>query len=168
MEEPEFNTPIIINRPDLKTKTRFFTEWGLALAGWIMWFFLVRPFLLVLAWLVGYELFYIHMVKYRGFENAPLFLQYGGLILVIYLIMQGWNLYNARRFRGKERRMRPEDVTDAEMADFFEMDEDDIRALKECERVDAEFLENNVIMFYAQSFDRPRQGRFVPQDLKTG
>jgi len=166
MRESEYKAPIIINRPDLKTKTRFFTEWGLALAGWAMWFLLVRPFFLLLAWMIGYKLFYIHMVKYRGFENIHLFFKYGVVVLTIYLVLQGWNLYNARRFRGRERRKRPEDATAAEMADFFEMSEDDIRMLKQCHRVDVDFLKKGVIVFDSKLLNRARRGRFKPYDLE--
>src|SRR6056297_2551621 len=130
MKEPEFDQSIIIDRPDLKTRTRLYMEWGATVVGWILWFFLVRPFILLLAWVVGYKLFYIHMFKYKGIENLDLFLKYGCAILVIYFVMQAWNLYNARRFRGKDRRTSPRFASDSEMAEFFEMSVEEVEGLK--------------------------------------
>lgn len=140
---------IIINRPEALSSLRRRTEWGITTIGWILWFFLARPFIIVFLWILGVRLFYEHMVRLGGFQGLrEIFGLYLGIILLIFALVRGWNLYNVSKFRKKSRRKNGTKMKDQDMQEFFKINPqglDDLRGLKnaEVDFLDFHYLEIN-------------------------
>jgi biofilm PGA synthesis protein PgaD len=112
--------PDFIYRSDLQTLRQKSTSAVISSLGWIVWVYLFIPLLSAFAWWLGYrrvDRYLIH--NDAGFVQqieliAPIIIVLGAFLLL-------WAVYNLRRFRNKERRERPTDVTIAEVAHFFEI-----------------------------------------------
>ena len=163
-KKPDFAEGIIIDKPSFKSKTRNLTEWSMSIFGWILWFFLFRPFVLLITWVLGYDILYVQMYKLEGYKNIDRFLMFGIIIASLYVLLRAWNVYNAKRFRGKDRRKRAEDVDVKGMADFFETTPDQMQSLQECRSVDVVFLEKGEIRLESDEFDDAITATYDPQN----
>lgn len=160
---------IIIEKPQLIRKFRFFSEMSLAVIGWTVWLFIVRPIFLVLLWIMGFSIFYEEIIKNESVKNLKQLWVYLIVIMLLYTILQLWNRYNVIRFRGKERRRSSAPASDKEMGAFYEMTEEDVRNLKRWEMVDVHFYPDNQIVF-EDAMDRDSAqicGRFDPDTMNT-
>ena len=144
---------IIIDRPDLMTKTRRYGESTTAAIAWVLWVFLTRPLLFIALWAFGARVFYVEMVKSVGWRNWEAFGKYFLGIIGICLLLLFWNRYNVMRFRGKERRRASLKVTDVEMASFYRMSEQDVRHIKNWKVVNVQFLPGRRLLFGSGSID---------------
>lgn len=138
---------IIINRPSLMTGTRMFTEFSVATIGWILWYALMRPVLMLLTWFLGLRFFYVEVIRMKGWQSLGQYGKYFLVIAVIYAVIQGWNFYNIWRFRGKDRRSGAGPVSDADMGSFYQISGQDVASLKDQKVLKVSLLENNKIVF---------------------
>ena len=164
-EKRDFGEGIIIDRPALKTRKRNLTEWSLSFLGWVLWFFLLRPFILLVTWVFGYDIVYVQMYKLEGYKNLDRFLVFALIVMSIYIVLRAWNVYNARRFRGKDRRRRAENADPESMAKFFETTPEKMKALAASKSIDAEFLDNGVVRMTSTDLDEPVEVVFDPQNM---
>ena len=144
---------IIIDRPDLMTRTRRYGESTTAAIAWALWVFLTRPLLFIALWAFGARVFYVEMVKSVGWRNWEAFGKYFLTIIGICLLLLFWNRYNVMRFRGKERRRASKEVADVEMASFYRMLEQDVRHIKNWKTVNVQFLPGRRLLFGSGSAD---------------
>jgi poly-beta-1,6-N-acetyl-D-glucosamine biosynthesis protein PgaD len=103
---------IIINKTFDLGFYRCNSELGVAATGWLIWFFMIRPLLLLTAWSFGFHIFYAQFVKLGEYKNLRIFGYYFLVMAAIYTVLQLWNRYNVYRFRGKERRKSGFHVSD--------------------------------------------------------
>ncbi len=113
---------LIISRPENLSQGRKGVEAWITAAGWVLWAFLCRPVFLGILWFLGFEVFYEHMIRLKGIQGlADYTVIYAVVIFVLYILIRGWNAYNSRKFRGKNRRIRSALVTAKEMGRFFDL-----------------------------------------------
>src|SRR5271154_7383806 len=103
---------LIIYHPHALNPLRKGVELGVTVVGWFIWAILCRPLLLAFLWFLGFELFYEHMIRLGGYKALLSFaFIYFGSIFLMYLLIRGWNFYNSKKFKGKDRRKNVRDVT---------------------------------------------------------
>ncbi len=137
---------LIIDNPTGASWIQRFSQRAITLAFWVVFGFLFRPLLTLLAWLVGGHFFSRAMIQNQGYQ--ALITSAGFYLLVIALIVSlliGWALYNLLRFRNNERRTRqPDPVTAAEQAAFYGLDEATVRQLQGANRLVLHIDENGL------------------------
>ena len=138
---------IIIEKSPKIGKYRRVSEGGVAAFGWLVWFAMIRPLLLLTIWCFGIRVFYEEMIELGGFNNLRVFGVYFLVILGIYTILQLWNRYNVLRFRGKDRRQGGLPASNYKMGAFFQMPEEKVETLKKENAIDVHFLPDQSIVF---------------------
>ena len=98
---------IIIDRPDLQSKSKR-ALFGVLTAGlWTFYLYLLLPLASLLAWWLGFVVVYEEMVMRRGWEKLlELIGVYGAIVLAMGLVQVGWALTNWLRFYGRRDRRR--------------------------------------------------------------
>lgn len=108
--------------------------------GWIVWFLLFRPIVVILLWFIGVRIFYHHIIRLGGLQGIVTSLKvYGWIIILVLVVERAWNLYNILKFRGKERRRTSEEVTKGELGDFLHLPAKGINTLHESENISIDF-----------------------------
>ncbi len=114
----------IIERPDLQSTRQAVAYASLTAAFWALWLYLWLPLLALLAWSLGIEQAYKYMVVLGGYRDVVRLLAvYGLVILLLGGLLITWAVYNILRFRGVENRSANLEITPAEIARDFGMDQ---------------------------------------------
>lgn len=163
-QRSDFDKGIIIDKPSFKSKTRNLSEWSMSIMGWLLWFFLLRPFILLVAWVLGYDIFYVQMYKLEGYKNLDRFFFFCVIIVSIYVVLRAWNIYNARKFRGKDRRKRAGNADSESMARFFETTPEQLNELQHCRSVDVVFMDDGRIRIESAELNKSINAKFDPQN----
>jgi biofilm PGA synthesis protein PgaD len=120
---------LIIDRPQLVSRSRRFLYGMATLFFWYLWFYLWLPVVTFIAWLVSGFLGYREMVQlsnYRDLLHA--FSWYALVILILGGGLLAWATYNLLRFRGKERRRPLPDVSLETYAQYIGVAQSDLAA----------------------------------------
>jgi poly-beta-1,6-N-acetyl-D-glucosamine biosynthesis protein PgaD len=113
---------LIISRPRALSTMRKGTEMTVTAVGWIIWAVLCRPLLLAFLWFLGFKNFYEHMIRLKGMLGlADLAFIYFTVVFALYLLIRGWNSYNAWKFKGRERRVRNPSVSAQDLERLFNL-----------------------------------------------
>jgi len=137
---------LIIDRPEALGPFRRSLEWSITSIGWIIWFFLCRPVILILLWLLGFRLFYEHMIRLGGLRGLQEFFWiYSGMVLSIFLILRGWNVYNLRKFNKKSRRQNSAVVTGLELEQYFKMPPGGMKDLQGWKDISIDFMSDHFL-----------------------
>ena len=107
IDDPLQNYPekLIINRPDLKSMPLIFGERILTLLFWGFWFYLWLPLISVIAWLLGFQILYLHIMELGGLDEF--FVQLNIFSIGIFAasgILALWSFYNLKRYGAYNRR----------------------------------------------------------------
>lgn len=138
--------PLIIESPDLQTLRQRYAFAALTLVFWVIWFYLWIPVISLLAWLLGLEFFYQHMVVLEGLRGLlDTGVWYALVVVAIGLAFVSWSYFNLLRFRGKDKRRRPPEVPDEEMARFFGIDQADLQHARRARRLVVRYGEDGSI-----------------------
>ncbi len=116
---------IIIDRPELQSKSKRAVYGVLTAALWSFYLYLLLPLATLLAWWLGFTAVYEEMVMRRGWEALlELIGVYGSIVLAMGLAQVGWALGNWLRFYGRHdrRRERPPVVLPEFAEPLFLMD----------------------------------------------
>ncbi|OGV41718.1 MAG: poly-beta-1,6-N-acetyl-D-glucosamine biosynthesis protein PgaD [Lentisphaerae bacterium GWF2_49_21] len=144
-DQKQFDKPLIIDRPALVSKTKYYTEWSLHILGWVAWMILIRPLIIVILWYVTLRFFKYELIDLEGMDNPEYFGIGAGVLIIIYLLMFGWSRYNAWRFKGKDRRITRGEATPDKMAEYYKVHQENILALQESSNIDFYFLKDDII-----------------------
>lgn len=133
-ETKSIKIPQIINRPQLvpNSKKSFFAF--LALLGWLSWFYFFSPLLTLLLWLFGYKRFNDYII-YEWQTTLNNLKEYEKFFLLAASIFISWALYNWLRFKNKKRRKGYGQVSTADIANFFQLEEQEIKNLQHSNRI---------------------------------
>ncbi len=161
----ETQESFIINKKELLTPFRKGSEFSFMLLGLIVWFFMLRPFLILLLWMLGVKFFLYHMVTLKGisglFEKSILFLS---IILFIFFLVRGWNVYNSTKFKNANRRKNVRDVSSDDLESFFQIKKGGLEKIHAWKTLSVEFTDRHSIKF--KSITAPQEknieGRFKP------
>ena len=125
---------IYVDVPHLVSRQR---KLGDALATgmmWILYSYLWAPLISLVAWLLGFEFAYNVMIRLGGLHTLPpLLIMYFSMLALILSSVVIWSLINRLRFSGQDRRKGVVPVTDTEIAEFFELEQSDLAAMREGE-----------------------------------
>ncbi len=131
---------IFIHAPGLRHRHRRAGDQLLTLLMWGIYAYLWLPFISLVAWYLGVDLFYQEMVINGGFEA---FLDLSGwyllIIFLILLVVAGWSTSNYFRFRDQNRRRVPSQVGEEAIAAWFGVDPAALAAMKKAGRLEMEF-----------------------------
>ena len=120
---PALKSPIIL-RPDLQSPQQGVVYGVLTLVFWAFWLYLWLPLLALIAWSLGVQQAYKYMVVLGGYRDLlHLLATYGLIILLLGGALVTWAIYNIVRFRGIENRSANLDITHAEIARAFGMNQ---------------------------------------------
>jgi len=135
---------LIINKPEVLHNIRRRAEISITTIGWIVWIFLCRPALLVILWLVGFRFFFRHMIDLSGLAGLQeLKIFYISVIIVIVLVIRGWNMYNKVRYGKKKRRSNIKGVSEEKLENCFELPRSSVKKLKNMRDITVDFLEDH-------------------------
>ena len=144
-ETPE---SFVINKKELLTPFRKGSEFSFMLAGLIVWFFMLRPFLILLLWILGFKFFLYHMVYLKGisglFEKSILFLS---IILIIFSLVRGWNIYNFTKFKNANQRKNVRDASGDDLESFFHLRKGELKKIHAWKTIVVEFSRPHNIKF---------------------
>ena len=133
--------PLIIVPPSLQTLRQRYANAALTLFFWALWLYLWIPFISLIAWLFGIEIFYEEIILMEGYRLLlELFIWYGAVIFLISLLFLSWARYNQFRFRGKDRRKKAILPSLQDLADYFEVD---VTLLAKCQKAERLLIRHN-------------------------
>ena len=145
---------LIINRPEALHNVRRKAEISITTVGWIVWLFLCRPALLAILWLVGFRFFFRHMIDLGGLSGLQeMKLFYISVIIVIILLVRGWNMYNKARYGKKKRRSTAKGVSQETLESFFKLPRNSAQKLQNMEEITVDFLEDH--QFHVEDTKNP-------------
>ena len=92
------------NFMEIIPNSKKYSEVLLMAISWTLWVYLILPLLSLIVWFAGAYLFKIEMMTPEGAEAFAETLQYGGVILVMWLFTTVWILWNQSQYGNKNRR----------------------------------------------------------------
>lgn len=162
-KEDKITADIIIDRPTLVSKTRYFTEFSLQIMGWILWALCIYPLIMTIVWYLAFLLFNREIFKPEGMQN-PKYFSIGAVILAtIYAVMFVWSRYNAYRFRGKDKRRSSGTATPDKMAAYYKVQPENIIDLQNSRNVAVYFLNDDIIEINSDKASKFR-ALYAPQN----
>lgn len=147
---------LIIHHPDAMSPIRRNMELSLTVIGWMVWVFLCRPALLAFLWIMGFEFFQEHMIRLGGINALVDFsFVYFTFVFILYLVIRGWNFYNARRFRGSDKRKINRSVDGRDLEICFHLPEGSIGKIQGSDYIDVNFFPESRIQIDVPSEKTP-------------
>ena len=138
---------LIIDTPSIQTQWQRFSSVIFTFIFWVLWFFIWIPLVTAFAWYLGFDLIYFEMFEMDGYKALidDLF----GFIQVVILLggtLAIWAAYNYFRFRGKQRRTAPAQVSSKEMAEYYEITEAELNENKQAKLISVSFDDTGKII----------------------
>ena len=120
-----------IDAPHLLSRRRRITDTVATAMMWILYSYLWAPFISLVAWLLGFEFAYDVMVRAGGANGLLEILMYYGIVLIcIVVLVTSWSWINRYRFSGHDRRQSGHETTDHEIAEYFDLDAEDLQKIR--------------------------------------
>jgi biofilm PGA synthesis protein PgaD len=136
----------IIDAPGFQTLKQRYSSALLTLIFWVFWFYLWQPLISIIAWGLGIKFFYENMVLLGGIYGfLELALIYLLVVMGIGVLFFGWAFYNNRRFKKKKRRAKLWKISFGNLSNLFQIDENQVLALKSSRYAVVHFDENGHI-----------------------
>lgn len=133
---PSTARPLIIERPDLQTRAQRYGYLSATFVCWFLWLYLFVPLLSFVAWALGATVVYQAMLQ--NLDTATLWRliqSYGTGIISLAGIYVLWAFSSYLRFRHADRRSRPPDATDREMAASHRISAGELHTLRSSRRL---------------------------------
>jgi len=128
--------PLIINRPELQSTGQRVIYPVITFIFWILWIYIWLPLLSLIAWGFGVQLFYDEMILENGAEVFfKLAGNYAMIIILMTAVLLSWAQYNWVRFRKKERRRVAKTLSPEEVAEYFQVNTEELMAWHDAKRV---------------------------------
>jgi len=80
-----------------------------------------------------------------GLQELKLF--YISVIIVIVLLIRGWNMYNKARYGKKKRRSTAKGVSEERLENSFKLPHNSVKKLQDMREITVDFLEDNQFHF---------------------
>jgi biofilm PGA synthesis protein PgaD len=128
---------------------------------WILYSYLWAPLISLIAWLLGFEFAYDVMVRAGGIHTLKEVLWWYGIVVAcIFLVVAAWSITNRRRFGGHDRRQSGTLVSDDELKEFFELDDETLRRMQSARNIGVLLSEDGrVEQVYTIDVDRNQRNR---------
>lgn len=138
--------PLIIENPALQSPTQRY-GWGMVtFVFWMIYIYLWIPLVTLLAWWVGAKLFNIHFIQLQGYIG--LMGKLGLYLMIIFMLsalLIGWASVERLRFKDKQRRLGRPNVAVSDIAKKYNMQENQLLALREKKSMVVYFSEKGTI-----------------------
>ncbi|PKN11992.1 MAG: poly-beta-1,6-N-acetyl-D-glucosamine biosynthesis protein PgaD [Deltaproteobacteria bacterium HGW-Deltaproteobacteria-4] len=129
--------PPIIENPKGVSRLQRYSQGVLTGMFWVFLGVLLWPLLTLGAWLLGGHLAFLAMFRFDGLGSlfrVPFV--YILVVVLIGVVLIGWSSYNLLRFRHHERRTRqPDALMQAQLAEFFGVEEEQVRRWQTSRRI---------------------------------
>jgi biofilm PGA synthesis protein PgaD len=135
MDEPGQRNPYpIVDKPEVKSKLRVFSEWTFTTVLWSIYVYLFMPIVTFILWAFGIKILYYELIEQAGFyEFLKVLKGAGQAALIIILVFFLWSYYNYMMFRirGERRNKQVLLAQDDELAKAYNVDPDFLREAKD-------------------------------------
>lgn len=135
---------LIIERPDLKSKSKWVGESVLTLFFWGFWFYLWLPLISLIAWWLGFQFFYYQMLELGGLtgfiDQLHVFASGVGFFS---MSISGWSIYNLRKYGSRTRRKGSPGVDKRKLSTTFSLPEDILKRMQKAKLIAFSFREND-------------------------
>ncbi len=126
-----FGKDMHIDAPELLSHRRRLTDTVATALMWVLYSYLWAPFISLLAWILGFEFAYDVMIRAGGAKGLVEILKFYGVVLAcIFVVILGWSLLSRYRFAANDRRQVARITTNAEIAQYFGIESDDLQKLR--------------------------------------
>ena len=121
----------IEDKPNLRSFLRTTTEWSFTTAMWAIWIYLFLPLVSLALWVLGVPYLYQTLFREEVLQQLSTLMQrMGWTVLVIFVCLRGWGLYNYYVFGRRNRRKQSDPVTPEALARHFNLTPEAVRALQ--------------------------------------
>jgi len=150
---------LIINNPKLMKIRRRTFEFLITIIGWYIWcILLIQPCIQFIDNYKNHQLNHFFSIQFID-ETFYLYQLFLSVVLLILLILF-WNRFNVRKFRGKDRRSSPGDVTSNLLGKYYRIPEKDVVAIQKTKRISIAFYDDKRIVI-----NNDIEGLFAPDDI---
>lgn len=125
----KLDLPTYIDRPEYVKNPK--VGYALQAVGWLVWMWLFLPIITVILWLYEAHVFFVQIINQPLEETLGNLFVIGIVIGVLIVLYLGWAFYNWFRFHGKERRSFIASTADQSIAQFFDIETNDVVHMKE-------------------------------------
>jgi poly-beta-1,6-N-acetyl-D-glucosamine biosynthesis protein PgaD len=138
---------LIIERPDAQTKKQRLSQNFFTILFWLLFIYLIRPFLSLFAWFLGFEVFHNVMFEKEGYRSLLELLGiYLLVIILIGIIIRLWSLYNLNRYgRKNKRKIPPLSLSLDRTAQFFAITPETLQSWRGSRRIVLGFDESGKV-----------------------
>ncbi len=128
--------PSLEDNASLRSIMRNATELSFTTLMWALWIYLFMPMLSLVLWGVGLPFIYKRLFTEEVlFQIVVLLKRMGWVVLIIFLLLRGWGLYNYYVFGKRNRRRKSDKVTLEELGLHFRITSDDVRLLQQSKEI---------------------------------
>lgn len=128
--------PSLEDNASLRSFMRNAAELGFTTLMWALWIYLFMPLLSLVLWVVGLPYIYKTLFAEQVFLQLMVLLErMGCFVLMVFLLLRGWGLYNYYVFGKRNRRRRSEKVTPAELSLHFGITAEDVYLLQQSKEI---------------------------------
>jgi biofilm PGA synthesis protein PgaD len=137
---------LIIETPKLQTLKHRFSSSLVTFIFWAFWFYLWQPVISIIAWAMGVRIFYENMISLGGIGGFLKLLGiYTLVVCLIAVVFFGWAYYNNRRFKNKKRRGKFWKISFNNLAERYDLNEEQVLDCKASRRLVVHFDETGKI-----------------------
>ncbi len=137
---------LILDVPSMQTLWQKYSSALLTFIFWVLWFFLWMPVITALAWYFGFEIMYFEMFEMSGYQAV--IRSFLNFLLVVFLLggaLASWAGYNYIRFKGKDKRSTPMQVSTQQQADYLNTNEHLLSEFQHQQRLSVSFDDHGAI-----------------------
>ncbi|NOU24493.1 MAG: poly-beta-1,6-N-acetyl-D-glucosamine biosynthesis protein PgaD [Methylotenera sp.] len=143
---------LIIEKPELQSQAHRYGWSSITFLFWLLYIYLWLPFITLVAWWVGVELFHLQMVELNGYAGIVEKLGlYSAIVVIISIVLIGWAKIERYRFKDSIRRNGYTTVPVGEVAKVFELQESQLTELRKQKSVIVHFFDNGKLASVADS-----------------
>ena len=128
--------PSLEDNASLRSFMRNATELSFTTLMWALWIYLFMPLLSLVLWVVGLPYIYKTLFSEEVlFQLVVLLERMAWVVLIIFLLLRGWGVYNYYVFGRRNRRRQSDEVTLAELGLHFGITAEDVRLLQHSKEI---------------------------------
>jgi len=130
------DTPPLEDNAKLRSTVRSATELSFTTLMWALWIYLFMPLISLVLWIVGLPYIYQKLFQEEVLHQLlDLLSRMGWVVLIAFLLLRGWGVYNYLIFGKHNRRKRSAVVTAEELGRHFNVTAEDVHILQQSKEI---------------------------------
>ena len=122
----------IDDRPEIRSLLRNAAEWSFTILMWALWVYFFLPLLSLILWVAGAVHLYKTLFREEVIgELLAMLVKVGWLVLLVFIILRGWGIYNYYLFGRRNRRKNYPVTSASEIGRHFGLTEEEVRSLQQ-------------------------------------